>query len=102
MFIYTYYLSLGYLPTNSRIIFKRVLAEDACSGLVEKFKRPVTSLVGRGVATPRIFGQTGAFKLLTFQLAKNLASVSKGVEPSWRFSTPRKFAKTQNASSGVS
>ncbi|GBM34544.1 hypothetical protein AVEN_77511-1 [Araneus ventricosus] len=51
MFIYTHYLSLGYFPTNSRIIFKRVLAEDVCSGLMEKFKRVVTSLVGRGVAT---------------------------------------------------
>ncbi|GBN47370.1 hypothetical protein AVEN_245671-1 [Araneus ventricosus] len=59
MFISTYYFSLGYFPTNSRIIFKRVLAEDACSGLVEKFKRPVTSLVGRGDAT-RSYGQAEA------------------------------------------
>ncbi|GBO32730.1 hypothetical protein AVEN_63621-1 [Araneus ventricosus] len=51
MFIYTYCLSLGYFPTNSRIIFKKVLAEDACSGLVDKVRASSYILVGRGVAT---------------------------------------------------
>ncbi|GBM17005.1 hypothetical protein AVEN_133281-1 [Araneus ventricosus] len=35
---------------------QRVLAEDACSGLVKKSKRPVTSLVGRGDATVQVWG----------------------------------------------
>ncbi|GBL68831.1 hypothetical protein AVEN_111692-1 [Araneus ventricosus] len=54
MFNYTYYLSSGYFPTNSRIILKESWLKMPPLDWWKKFKRPVTSLVGRGVATQAI------------------------------------------------